>query len=140
MFTMEGLMGNKKRLSFAFNWQSSTPVPFNPNTALTGVLTGTMSGTNTIYSNIQDISNTDNQGLEITWSGNPTGTISVLCSESGLYFYPLTFNPAIIQPTGSAGGYLIDLNQVPWRYVMVQYVNASGSGVLTMWLGSKDLN
>lgn len=133
-------MGNKKRLSFAFNWQSSTPVPFNPNTALTGVLTGTMSGTNTIYSNIQDISNTDNQGLEITWSGTPTGTISVLCSESGLYFYPLTFNPAITQPTGSAGGYLIDLNQVPWRYVMVQYVNASGSGVLTMWLGSKDLN
>ena len=133
-------MGHKKRLSFAFNWQSATPVPFNSNTALTGVLTGTMSGTNTIYSNIQDISNTDNQGLEITWSGTPTGTISVLCSESGLYFYPLTFNPAITQPAGSAGGYLIDLNQVPWRYVMVQYVNASGSGVLTMWLGSKDLN
>lgn len=99
-----------------------------------------MASTNTINSNIQDISNTDNQGLEVTWTGTPTGTISVLCSESGQAFYALTFVPAITQPSGSAGGYLIDLNQVPWRYLMVQYVNASGSGSLAITLGSKDLN
>lgn len=133
-------MGVKKRNSFQFNWQASTPVPFNPNTALSGTLTGAMASTNTIYSNIQDISNTDNQGLEITWTGTPTGTISVYCSESGVNFYPLTFNPVLNQPLGSAGGYLVNLNQIPWRYIYIKYVNASGSGSLTIWIGSKDLN
>lgn len=133
-------MGHKKRNSFQFNWQSSSPIPFNPNTALSGTLTGTMASTNTIYTNIQDISNTDNQGLEISWTGTPTGTISILCSESGVTFFPLTFSPGITQPAGSAGSYGINLNQVPWRYLLVKYINSSGSGVLTVWLGSKDLN
>lgn len=133
-------MGVKKRLSFQFNWQSTNPAPYNPNTPLTGALTGTMSGTNVIYSNIQDVSNTDNQGLEVQWSGTPTGTIEVLGSESGIFFFPLTFDPALAQPGGSAGGYGVDLNQFPWRYLAIRYTNVSGSGSLTVWVGSKDLN
>lgn len=133
-------MGVKKTNEFQFNWQSSTPVPFNPNTPLTGTLTGTMSSTNIIYSNIQDLRNTDNQGLELTWTGTPTGTIEVLGSVSGLNFYPITFLPAITQPAGSAGGYLIDLNQWPWRFLFVRYTNSSGSGTLAVYVGSKDLN
>lgn len=133
-------MGVKKRNSFQFNWNTTTPVPFIPNAPLSGVLSGVMSSTNTIYSNIQDLSNTDNQGLEITWTGTPTGTIQIMCSESGANFYALTFNPTITQPAGSAGGYLINVNQVPWRYMMIQYTNSSGSGSLTTWIGSKDLN
>lgn len=133
-------MGVKKRNSFQLNWNSTTPVPYSPNTALSGVLTGAMASTNTIYSNIQDLSNTDNQGLDISWTGTPTGTISVLGSEGGSNFFALSFDPALTQPTGSVGGYGISLNQFPWRYLMVQYVNASGSGTLTVWLGSKDLN
>lgn len=133
-------MGVKKRNSFQLNWQSASPIPFSPNTPLSGILTGTMANTNTIWSNIQDLSNTDNQGLEITWTGTPTGTISILGSESGVNFYALTFAPALIQPAGSGGGYGVDLNQFPWRYLLVEYVNASGTGVLIVWLGSKDLN
>lgn len=133
-------MGFKKRNTFLFNWQASTPVPYNNNTALTGITLGAMASTNIIYSNIQDISNTDNQGLDISWTGTPTGTIQVLCSEGGIFFFPLTFNPVLTQPSGSAGGYGIDLNQVPWRYLMIQYTNSSGSGNLTIYLGSKDLN
>jgi hypothetical protein len=133
-------VGSKKRNSFQFNWQSSTPIPFNPNTAPSQVLTGTMSATNTIYSNIQDLSNFDNQGLEVTWSGSPNGAISILGSESGANFYALSFTPSLTQPSGSAGGYLLNLNQFPWRYVLIQYANTSGTGVLTVWIGSKDLN
>lgn len=133
-------MGVKKRNSFLFNWNASNPAPFIPNTPLSGVLAGAMSGTNTVYSNIQDVSNTDNQGLEVTWTGTPTGTIQVLGSESGVNFYALTFVPPITQPAGAPGGYIIDLNQFPWRYLMVQYTNVSGSGSLTVWIGSKDLN
>lgn len=133
-------MGVKKRNTFLFNWGSANPAPYNVNAAKSGVLAGVMASTNVIYTNIVDIANLDNQGLEITWTGTPTGTIEVFCSESGINFYALTFSPVLAQPAGSASGYLVNLNQVPWRYVYVKYTNASGSGSLTVYLGSKDLN
>lgn len=82
----------------------------------------------------------DNQGLEVTWTGTPTGTLSVMVSNSGINFYSLTFNPVLTQPAGAAGGYAIDLNQVPFTYMMLKYVNASGSGTLTVYGQQKDLN
>lgn len=133
-------MGFKKTNELQFNWGSVPNVPYNPNIARSGVTTGTMSGTNTIYSNVLDVTNFDNFGIEMTWTGTPTGTLSVMCSTSGVNFYALTFSPAITQPAGSAGGYLIDLNQLPFRYLMLQYVNASGSGILTAFTEEKDLN
>lgn len=133
-------MSVKRRLDFEFNWQSATPIPYVANAPLTGVLSGAMSGTSVVYTNIVDISYTDNQGLELQWTGTPTGTIEVLCSESGKFFFPLTFTPPLTQPAGGASGYGIDLNQVPWRYIMVRYTNVSGSGSLTAWLGSKGLS
>jgi hypothetical protein len=133
-------MGNKNQFTMQLNWQSASPVPFVPNTPLSGNLTGTMSSTNTIYSNILDVTIKDNQGLEVTWTGTPTGVIQVMGSDSGQSFYPLTFNPALAQPAGSGSGYLINLNQFPFKYLMVQYTNTSGSGVLSVWITSKDLN
>lgn len=133
-------MGVKKRNSFQFNWSSTSPIPFNPNSPLSGNLTGSMASTNVIYSNIQDVSNTDNQGLEVSWTGTPTGTLEILSSESGAFFFPLTFDPPLSQPSGAAAGYGVSLNQLPWRYVMLRYTNNSGSGTLTAYIGSKDLN
>jgi hypothetical protein len=108
---------------------------------------GVMTGTATITSSGQYVANLDNIGLEITWTGTPTGTISVLGSISNaipgidaVIYYALTFNPALSQPAGSGGGYLINLNQFPWHYLKVQYVNASGTGVLDVVLFGKDLN
>ncbi len=99
-----------------------------------------MASTNTIYSQIVDISKMDNQGLEVTYTGTPTGTISVMVSNSGINFYALTFNPVLTQPAGGAGGYAINLNQLPFKYMMIQYVNASGAGTLTVYGQQKDLN
>lgn len=99
-----------------------------------------MASTNTVYSNIQDLSNFDNEGVEVTWTGTPTGTITFYGSESGINFYPITFSPSLNQPGGSAGGYLVSLNQYPWRYLYISYTNSSGTGSLTVWIGSKDLN
>lgn len=82
----------------------------------------------------------DNLGLEVTWTGTPTGTIQIMGSNSGINFYALTFNPALTQPAGSGGGYLIDLNQFPFKFLMVQYTNSSGSGVITTYYQGKDLN
>lgn len=141
-------MSGKNQYPFTENWQSTSPVPtFRPVVAMwgggsqpSGILTGTMSGTNTIYSNIIDISRMDNVGLEVAWTGTPVGTFSVMVSNSGINFNALTFNPPLAQPAGSAAGMAIDLNQVPFKYLMLQYTNASGSGVLTVYGQSKDLN
>lgn len=135
-------MGVTRQNSFELNWGVALNAnPYNPNQAvnLTGVVAGAMASTNTIYSNVQAIPQQHNVGVELTWTGTPTGTISVLVSESGNNFYPLTFNPALAQPAGSASGYVISLNQVPFKYFALKYVNASGSGTLTSWVGQKDL-
>lgn len=102
---------------------------------------GAMTGTNTITSAKPTfIGNVDNGGLEISWIGTPTGTLSIQCSISNVTYYSLTFSPGITQPAGSAGGYLIDLNQIPFPYIQISYTNVSGSGTLSAWTFYKDLN
>lgn len=139
-------MSGKNQYPTTFNWQSISPVigflpnPNNPGSIPSGTVSGTMSGTNTIYSNIIDLSRMDNVGLEVNWTGTPVGTFSVLGSNSGANFYALTFDPALGQPNGSAGGYLIDLTQYPFKYILLEYVNSSGSGNLTVYAQNKDLN
>ncbi len=139
-------MSGKNQFPFPFNWQSSSPVTgFLPQksptgSAPSGTLSGTMATTATIYSQILDVSKIDNMGLEVTWTGTPTGTFSVMVSNSGINFYALTFNPVLAQPAGSASGYAVNLNQLPFRYIMLQYVNASGTGTLTVYGQNKDLN
>ena len=140
-------MSGKNQYPCSLNWQSTNPattlLPTSANqtgTAPSGVLLGVMASTNTIYSNIIDVSKMDSIGAAITWTGTPTGTLSVLGANADGNFYALTFNPAIGQPVGSAGGYLIDLSMYPFKYLMFQYVNASGSGTLLITLQLKDLN
>lgn len=99
-----------------------------------------MTGTSTVLSVAQNIQNFDNIGLQIDWTSTAVGTISVLCSIDGVTYHALTFNPILAQPVGAAGGYIIDLNQVPFPWLKVQYVNASGSGLLNVYLFSKDVN
>jgi hypothetical protein len=134
-------MSGKLKFTKELTWVTSTPVPYVPGPIQpVGTLTGAMASTNTIYTNILDVTLYDNLGLEVSWTGTPTGTISIMGSSSGNAFYSLTFDPILTQPAGSGGGYLINLNQFPWKYLMVQYTNASGTGVLTTYLSGKDLN
>lgn len=133
-------MAGKSTFTYKLNWVSSNPAPFQPNTAASGVTTGAMASTNTIYTQIVDVHTLDNCGLEVTWTGTPTGTISIMASSSGSTFYALSFPTPLTQPAGSSGGYLINLNQFPFQYIMVQYVNSSGSGSLSAYLTAKGLN
>jgi|SRR5665213_1229874 len=139
-------MSGKNQYPTTFNWSGTNPVTGflpNPNqggSIPSGTLVGAMASTNVIYSQILDISKMDNQGLEVTWTGTPTGTFQVVVSNSGISFYALTFTPALSQPAGSAGGYAVNLNQLPFKYMMLKYTNASGSGSLTAYGQNKDLN
>lgn len=126
-----------------FNWQSTNPsIGWNSIGGVkppppSGTLVGAMASTNTIYSQIIDASTMVLDGLEVTWTGTPTGTLSVLASCSGLNFYPITYSPSLAQPAGSAGGFLV-YTIFGWRFLMLQYVNASGSGSLTVYGENKD--
>lgn len=135
-------MGHKKILPQGDN------VPFDimpPHSAMTG--------TTTIYSQVLKVQNLDNVGLEVVWTGTPTGIISVLVANADLPSpstysatnpipsqNALTFNPSLAQPSGSAGGYVINLNQLPFYLVQIKYTNTSGTGVLKVYPSGKDLN
>ena len=143
----------KAQFPSTFNWQTTSPeIGFLPgpgpnqdgagNSPKSGTLAGTMSSTNTIYTNILGIRQTDNQGLEINWTGTPTGTISVMVSNSGIQgnFHALTFSPVLAQPAGSAGGYVIALRDLPFQFIYIKYINASGSGTITAYSQCKANN
>lgn len=127
-----------------FNWQSTSPITnFLPNnntygSTPSGILNGTMSGTNTIWSNIIDFSRMKLNGLTVAWTGTPTGTFQILCSSDGINFPAMTFAPALNQPVGSANSMGIQLQSFPWKWMLLEYTNASGSGVLTVTSQNKD--
>lgn len=99
-----------------------------------------VSGTATVNSEVFNISNLDNVGIQINFVGTMTGTLTVNCSIDNANFIALTFSPALSQPAGSNLSYLINLNQVPYPYVRLSYTNATGSGTLDVYLSAKDLN
>jgi hypothetical protein len=99
-----------------------------------------VTGTNTYTSNVFNAANLDNIGLQVEFTGTMAGTLTVNCSIDNKVYIPLTFNPVLSQPAGSNLSYLIDLNQLPFPYLNIQYTNATGSGTLIVYLGAKDLN
>lgn len=131
-----------------FNFQSTSPVvgffPYRGfgGSAPSGSASGSMSGTNTIYSQIFDLQKMDGVGLVLAWTGTPVGTISVIVGagdNNGANFGPLTgFNPAITQPAGAAGTSPIQCSPLKFRYFYLQYTNTSGSGSLTAYGQQKD--
>lgn len=137
----------KSQFPSTFNWQSTNPATGflpNPNTAgnstPSGVVAGTMSSTNTIYTNILGIRQTDVQSIEVAWTGTPTGTLQVLVSNSGINWAPLVFNPALTQPSGSANNIFINIAEIGAQYMCLQYTNASGSGTIKAYSQCKAFN
>lgn len=120
-------MGDKKIL-VPFHGMASTNAPV------------AVTGTNTYTSLPVNIKNLDNVGIQLIWTGTPTGTFSVLHSPDGVVYDPITLNPAITQPAGSSGHWSVVLQQDPFNWVQIQYVNASGSGTVDMIVCAKDLN
>ncbi len=98
-----------------------------------------VSGTTVYTSPSTDINQLHNVGLDIRFVGTMAGTLEVQCSNDDKTYSALTFSPVLTQPSGSNLNYLVDLNQVPFRYVRIQYTNASGSGTLTSLFSAKDL-
>lgn len=138
-------MSIQNEAPIVFYWQSSNPatgfLPLRGNVAgslPSGTLIGSMASTNVIYSQIIPVNKMQLIGLEVTWTGTPTGVFEVDVSCSGINFYALTFSPILAQPAGSASGYYINLRTAGFRYLLLKYTNASGSGGLTVYGEQKD--
>jgi hypothetical protein len=100
---------------------------------------GVMAGTGAITSTAVDLRGYSWAALQVAYTGTPTGTITVSGSLDNVTYYPLTFNPVLTQPSGGAGGYLIQLAPLSYPYIQAGYTNTSGSGTLNINLFSKAL-
>ncbi len=137
-------MSGKNQVVLPFNWQSANPqttlFPLNPQTQSqgsqpSGTLSGSMSGTNTIYSNIVDISRMDDLFIDVIWT--------VLLSGSGHVFSTVpanAFTPTLVSPSGAPAKLGLNMALLGAKYVMLQYTNVSGSGLITSYMQIKDLN
>ncbi len=142
----------KAQFKAVLNWQSANPATlFLPwpgpgsdvagNSPKSGVEAGTAASTNTIYTNIIGLQQMDVVGIEVAWTGTPGGIISVLVSSSGKNWPALSgFNPAITQPTGSAGSTFIQLGPIGASAFYLKYTNATGSGTISAYIQNKAYN
>lgn len=91
----------------------------------------TMSGTNTITGNAIGLERASSSSFEFAWTGTPTGTLTVEVSNSGENWVNL--GVSITGPAGSANQAFVSMVGLPFAAMRFKYVNASGSGALTVW-------
>lgn len=74
----------------------------------------------------------DNAGLQIKWTGTPTGTFSVQVNQDPLVFdwETITFSPTPDQPSGSSGGDFFDVFATAAQWIRLTY---AGSGAGTVY-------
>lgn len=99
-----------------------------------------VTGTNTYTTDTSTVANFDNIGLQVSFVGTMAGTLTIEVSNDDENYDALTFSPALTQPAGGDVKYAVNLKQLPWQYMHVKYVNATGSGTLTVSIFAKDLN
>lgn len=92
---------------------------------------GSMTGTTTIKSLPLDLLKLTGAALQASWTGTPTGTLSVEGSIDGINYSDIGASIPT-QPAGAAGSVLLNLVDLQFRYARMSYTNATGSGGLTV--------
>lgn len=98
----------------------------------------------TAYSAPTDVSRCGDSGYQLAWTGTPTGVFTVQVSNrdrpvltSDAEWSTLALAIPIVQPAGSAGADYVDLALMPFHWVRLKYVNASGTGVVFAYVSGK---
>ena len=99
-----------------------------------------VSGTNTYDSIPVNVKNLDGISIQLIWTGTPTGTFTVFHSITGKYWDSIPVSPVITQPAGSSGNWTVSIPFETSFWIKVQYINASGSGVIDAIIAAKDVN
>lgn len=83
----------------------------------------------------------DNIGIQVKWTGTPTGTLDVQVSmdPTNLGWQSVPFTPTPTQPAGSSGSDWYEITQTPGGYVRLVYTRASGSGSLYAKIAAKSV-
>lgn len=100
-----------------------------------------------ITSEAQEIQNQDNIGIQLNWTGTPTGPFAIQISADHLqdiegniqvagHWITLPLSPAI-SASGSPDSAYIDLNQMSARYMRIVYTSVSGAGTLDAFVMAK---
>lgn len=94
-----------------------------------------------ITSSAIDVEFLDNIGFNIDWTGTTTGTITIEGSNvnTASTFKALTFDPVLTQPSGTASGILVSVNQFPWSFIRVAFARTSGTGTLSVSMAAKEI-
>lgn len=96
---------------------------------------GDMSGN--LTSDITNVTNLDNVGYLVEWSGtSPVGVITVETQSGPSGWCALDFGTAI-SVSGNTGCAVININQIPFENVRLNYIVTSGTGTLNVTLSSK---
>jgi hypothetical protein len=95
-----------------------------------------VSATSTYYSAKTNKRRCPSFSYDLYWGTN-VGTFTVQCSNkkepneaNDNDWKTMTLATAIVQPTGSNTGDYADLSDLPFRWVRLKYVNASGTGTI----------
>lgn len=84
-----------------------------------------------------DVSANKNVGLQIMFTGAPTGEFFVEASNDRETFFPMTFPQGQILAAGAAGSHTVEISDFPYKCLKVRYKFTSGNGVLTVVAHSK---
>jgi hypothetical protein len=88
-----------------------------------------------ITSPATDIRYLDDIGVQLTWTGTPTGTFSVNVSTDKINWVPLTL-PQSPVASGAPGSIYIDIFALSAPYIQVTY-SGTGAGVLNCNITAK---
>lgn len=84
-----------------------------------------------------DISGLDNIGVQLVFTGTPTGTFTIQGSNDNTTWANITTSPTTISASGSASDHLISLSGLPFHYLRVKYTRASSTGTLNAYVTGK---
>lgn len=101
------------------------------------VTSGDMSGN--ITSDTIGVERLDNVGIQLQWTGTPTGDFFVDARiHEDAPWTELSISPSVAA-SGSASDWLISLTQIPYSELRVRYERSAGTGTLEAWLMAKQV-
>jgi hypothetical protein len=101
-----------------------------------------VSGVATVRSDPTNINRILIAGYQLFWTGTLAGTFTVQVSNklnpdpaTDSDWSDIALDKAIVQPAGSASKDYVDLSLLPFVWMRLKYVNASGSGNIFAFVG-----
>ncbi len=97
-----------------------------------------------VNSSVTSIEYLDNVSYQIAWTGTLAATLAVQVSndydsikQSGT-FYPITVS-GLTAPAGTPGGYVVNMNQLPYKYIRLSVDYTSGTGTMSCVVNAKSV-